>query len=274
MRIGLGSFAFRYAVGFAGFVPKEPMDAFAFLHEASRLGFHGIQLCENLRYSDMKDGELSSLRTQAEKLGMFIEVGMNSMSVESLGRHLDIAGTLSSGFLRVVLGGGSPLPEKDVDEFKRSAVETLKIVLPRCRQQGVKIGIENHFDLPSKHLLEIVHTVGDENIGLILDTTNGIGFTEAPEETMNIFNGHILSVHLKDYKIRKIEAGYMMTGAVLGEGTLRIDKILKEVLENNPLDSVIMEMTVRRGENHLVEDVIAWERDAVEKSAKKLFEIV
>ena len=46
MRLGLGSFAYRYAVGTGaagtgGFVPERPMDIYAFLTETKRLGFGG-----------------------------------------------------------------------------------------------------------------------------------------------------------------------------------------------------------------------------------------
>lgn len=273
VRLGIGSFAFRYAIGFNGFEPDRPMDAICFLNESHNLGFKGIQLCENLRYSTWNDSELLAVKRRATELGMFLEVGMNSVSKESLNRHLDIAELLSSNFVRVVLGEGSPLPEKDCDRLKYRAIDAIRAVLPRCRQQGIKIGIENHFDLPSKELLEIVQTISDDHIGLILDTTNGLGFVEPPEKTMDLFEGHILSVHLKDFEIKKIEAGYMMTGTELGKGNLKTGYILSTVFKHNPVVSVIMEMTIRRQEKQLINEVVDWEKNAVANSARKLSEI-
>ena len=56
--IGLGSYAFRYAIGFKDFKIPKPMTIVDFLHEAKRLGFQGVQLCENFNISNLNNKEL------------------------------------------------------------------------------------------------------------------------------------------------------------------------------------------------------------------------
>ena len=42
--IGLGSYAYRYSIGFPGFVPEKPMTVQDLLQEAHLLGFNTVQL--------------------------------------------------------------------------------------------------------------------------------------------------------------------------------------------------------------------------------------
>ena len=44
---------------------------------------------------------------------------------------------------------------------------------------------------------------------------NGLRFLERPEETKVKARPYVLSMPFKDYTIRKVEAGYFVTGAVI-----------------------------------------------------------
>ena len=105
--IGIGSFAYRYAIGFQDFRPPNPMTIFDFLTETHRLGLDGVQFCENLSYSNFTATEFHAIKTLADELGLFIELGMRDLSKEHLYTHLEIADALSSRLLRVVLGENS-----------------------------------------------------------------------------------------------------------------------------------------------------------------------
>ena len=269
-RVGIGSFAFRYAIGRGEFQPPNPMTAMDFLSEAHQLGFGGVQLCENLGFSTLSDDDLLAVKSKADRLGLFIEVGMRHLTRENLFRHLDMAELLSSRFLRMVIGKQQPFPEADPETLRTEATRILTEALPRLKEQDVTVGIENNFDLISERLVMIVKDINDEHVGMILDTTNCLGFTERPQETLQVFQPHILSVHIKDYVIHKVEAGFVMTGAPLGEGWLDIESFLKAILEFNEVHSIIMEMCMRREDQHTVEETLAWEREAIEKSASFL----
>lgn len=272
-RLGIGSFAFRYAIGFNGFTPPEPMTVIDFLVEARRLGFEGVQLCENLRFSHCSRDELITIKEKAQELGLFIEIGMRNITEENLSKHLNIAEILSSRFLRVVLGAEFK-PEENPAILEEKTIKRLQNILPHCKQAGIEIGIENHFDLPIDSLVRIAETLNDEHVGLILDTTNCLGFIEQPKKTLQIFQPYLRSIHLKDYTVSKVEAGYLITGAPLGEGWLHPEELLQEALQHNPDISIILEMTIRRREGQKVEDIITWEKDAIEKSAKYLKTII
>lgn len=273
-KIGLGSFAFRYAIGFGSFRPEKPMKAVDFLIESRRLGFKRVQLCENLNYSSLSTAELLLVKKKADELGLTVELGMSGLTQKNLFRHLYIAGLLQSKFLRIVVGSNNLLPQYNSNSLslKDQAAMVLKAALPEFKKQGVVIGIENHFDLRSKELAELVEDIGDRQVGLVFDTTNSLAFFELPRETFEKFKPYILSVHLKDYTVKKVEAGYFITGTALGEGQLETIKLLDEITTHNPDASIIMELTTRRNEQQSMEEILKWEREQLAKSANYLKE--
>lgn len=266
-RLGLGSFAYRYAIGCEGFRPLQPMTTLDFLEAAHQMGFEGVQLCENLHYAELSREELIKVKEKAAELNLFVELGMRDLTLENILFHLDLAELLSASFLRVVLGKNRPVPEEAPGKLVDSAIKTLKAVLPRCEQQGVIIGLENHFDLRTQDLLTIVQEVNDPRVGMILDTTNCLGFVERLEETLKALSPYLLSIHLKDYFIKKVEAGYLITGTALGEGWLDTAGIVTQLFDlPRELLSIIIELTVRRGEQQSPEEILASEQAAIERS--------
>jgi sugar phosphate isomerase/epimerase len=255
-RVGIGSYAYRYAIGFRGFNPGKPMSIADFLETAAHGGWEGVQLCENLGYADLSDADLAVAAAQARRLQLFVEIGLNGLTDRKLGRHLDVAEMFGSDLIRVVVG------ETGVEESLR----ILRSALPRVRSQRTRLGLENHFDLTMDQLVGIVRQLGDEQVGIIFDTTNGLGFLEKPEEDMVKAQPYLVSMHIKDYTIRKVEAGYFVTGAVLGKGTLDVPAVLRCAAGAPNLGSIILEMTVKRDETAPVDAVIHREQAAVLES--------
>ncbi len=268
--LGVGSFAFRYNVGFKGFNPPQPMNVYDFLKRAHQMGFQDVQLCENLHYSNLSDNELARLGELARELNLIIELGMRGLTEENISRHIDIAEILSSHFLRIVIGEDTRTSSESVNASQKNAVQILHGVLPRCNRLKLTVGIENHFDLDSDSLIEIVKEIEDDHVGLILDTTNCLGFIEEPEILVQKFLPYLCSIHLKDYIVQKVEAGYFITGTPLGEGLLNVGKLLRVALTNKPFISLIIELTVRRNESQKMERILEWEYSAIKRSRDHL----
>ena len=79
-KLAIGSFAYRYAIGFKGFDPGKPMSIADFLEAAARDGWEGVQLCENLGYANRSDAELAVVAAQARRLQLFVEIGLNGLN--------------------------------------------------------------------------------------------------------------------------------------------------------------------------------------------------
>lgn len=270
LEIGIGSYSYRYAVGVDGFRPDRPMDVQGFLREAGRLGLRRIQLCENLQYVGLSAAELSEVGGSARELGIVIEVGMRDLSRDNLARHLEIAERLSAPFLRVVLGKPSPYKEPEPEPLVEESIRVLSDAVPTLRRLGIKVGIENHFDLCPEDIVRVADAVNDPSVGLVFDTTNSLGFVRSPEETLRVMGPRLFSVHLKDYVVQKVEAGYLVRGVVLGEGWLDVDGILREALRFNPEIPIVLEMTIRREPEMDIGETLRWERIAIERSLSAL----
>ncbi len=238
-----------------------------FLYEAKRLGFQGVQLCENFNLLDLNKKKLFNIKEIADNLGLFIEIGMNDLTENNLFKHMRIAKTLSSNLLRVVISRNTFNNIQNIEYLQESSFDLLKKVIPKCKKYNVYIGIENHFDLPTKKLVNLVSRIKNEHIGLIFDTTNHLAFIEKPEDALKLFMPNLISVHIKDYLVQKVEAGYLISGTILGEGRLGIRKILNKIFYSNKLFSIILEMTIKRKTGQNISEVVNWERKAVEKSA-------
>lgn len=111
-----------------------------------------------------------------------------------------------NGDLRWRDGDGDYVDEKDgefssfrLDEEKvTSVVETLKQVVPRARDAGVIIGLENTITM--KQNLEIIDRVGADRVQVYYDVGNSTNFGyDVPGELRLIGNGRLCEVHLKDY---------------------------------------------------------------------------
>jgi len=272
--IGLGSFAFKYAFGNCDVKPEKPMTVTEFLSEACSMRFDGVQLCENLNYSSLSDDELLGIARKAEKLGLFIDIGMNNLNNENLQRHIYISRLLKSKFLRIVIGEDSPYPVRNKDKLILEAEVVLREMLPVIKKSGIKVGIENHFDIRSKDLVKIMEDIGNDNLGLIFDSTNSLGFIEKPEETLQLFSPYLLSIHLKDYSVKKVTGGFNITGVPYGYGDAKLDRLVKMAIGINPDITIIMEMPIRRVEKQSVKQILEWENNTIKESMSYLKDLL
>jgi len=255
-RVGIGSFAYRYAIGFRGFNPGKRMLIGDFLQTAADGGWKGVQLCENLGYADLSDSDLAAVAAQAKRLQLFVEIGLHGLTERNLNRHLDVAEIFGSDLIRVVLG------ETGIEE----SLKILRSARQRLLSQRIRLGLENHFDLTMGELLGIVRQLDDQQFGIVFDTTNGLGFLERPQEELVKAQPYLISMHIKDYTVRKVEAGYFVTGAVLGKGMLDVPAVLCCASGAPNFRSIILEMTVKRDESAAVAAVIRREQAAVLES--------
>lgn len=110
--------------------------------------------------------------------------------------------------------------------------------------------------------------LNSSRIGAVYDTTNSIGMIERPEETLRILEPWVISAHLKDYSIFKSEAGYTMKGEDLGSGSLPLPEILRVLLSSDKLQSLIMELSIKRDESLNMNAVIEKEKATIRRNAE------
>jgi len=270
-RVGIGSYAFRYAIGFDNFKPKHPMTVYDFLTVLNKLNYNRVQLCENLNILKFNEKQLLKVKKLASDLNIVVELGMNTFNEENLKAYLKISKILSTKFLRIAVSRKTYNSIKNINLMFDNSLNLLKKYLKEFKENNIYIGLENHYDLPTEKLVELVQIVDDKQVGLIYDTTNHLAFLEKPESTLDLFFPYLFSIHLKDYVIEKSEASYLIKGTILGEGFLNMERILKKTIKSNKLISIILEMSIERNLNQNTNEVIQWEKGAVNQSTANLF---
>ncbi len=139
-----------------------------------------------------------------------------------------------------------------LDETKvTSVVDTLKQVVPRARDAGVMLGLEN--TIAASQNLEIIERVGSEWLQVYYDVGNSTGYGyDVPAEIRMLGNDRICEVHLKDWSTRLLGSEEGMVDMPAAAAALRdigYDKWL--VLETEGREGLFLDDTRRN---------VAWAR--------------
>ena len=218
------------------------MTAFDLLDVASRHGLRVVQYADNMPLHLLSDPDLDLLAGRARDAGIALEVGTQPFGVARMAQYIEIGRRLDARILRVALDGpdaARPVSELS-DEFAR--------LLPAAGEAGIRIAIENHFNFPSRRLLELLAAIDDNQVAICLDVGNSICAGEWPEETVSILAPYTINLHLKDYVIipDAYGVGFAVHGCPLGQG--RTD--CRAVMDAAPYPadmSVILEQWLPKG---------------------------
>ena len=162
MRLGLGSYTYTWAIGVPGQEPAQPLTAPDLVRRAAAAGVGCVQIADNLPLDALADGERRDLRTLAAEMAVAIEVGARGLTAERLERFLDLAVFFHSPILRFVIDG--PGHEPTIDDV----VGLVRAALPRLRETGVRLAIENHDRLKATALREVVAALAPPTLNLHL----------------------------------------------------------------------------------------------------------
>jgi len=239
MRLGIGSYAFPWAIGVPGYPsPKKPLDAMGLLQRAKALAVDVVQICDNLPLHNAKEGELYELRDTANDNGIRIQIGTRGVRPDHLLIYLEIAKLLDAEILRTTIH--SPDLKPTVERAKSSIME----VLPKFAGAGISIALENHESYRSWELANLVKGIHNPYIGICLDTVNSFGALEGPEQTITELAPYALSLHVKDFDVVRVgnQMGFMIVGRPAGEGRLDIGWLFDQVLKEGKEPDAILEL--------------------------------
>lgn len=237
MKLGLGSYAFRWSIGIKDLQPQTPMTAMEVLEIARSHGLKLVQYADNLPLDRLTPDEHLALKARADSYGMGLELGTQSFDAGELARYIPIGKRIGSKILRVALDAEDasiPVPE---------LAAQIRDLLPDGKRAGLRFAIENHFNYPSPRMVELLDAVADDALGVCLDVANSICAGEWPMTTVRMLAPYAINLHLKDYQITPdpYGVGFRIHGTPLGEGRAEIGEIL-ECLSHCPDDmSVILE---------------------------------
>lgn len=198
------------------------------LEDAERLGVALVQLCDLIELEDPDAAWLSDIRDEACGRGLVLETGTKGVEVDHLARHLDVAVSLGSSFVRSMLSSQRGTPGLD------EATASLRGVIPSYEAAGVVLGLETYEQFSTAELVRIVEMVGSSHLGITLDPGNSIARLEHPSDVAIQAAPHVVNLHVKDFAFTRKEGmiGFTFAGAPLGTGLLDYDA-LADVLDSH-----------------------------------------
>ncbi len=238
MKLGIGTYAFMWSIGFPGAEPHPPMDAFALLSQARDLAVQVVQFGPNLPLDTLPASELQRLLHFASANDLQLECGTLGTEPDHLRKHIALAHSLSATLLRTI-------PSYEVrqvpslDDLKAQ----LSAILPDLERNNVRLAIENA-NIPAAQLAQLIRKINSRWIGVTLDTVNSLAIPEGTREVVEILAPYVLSFHVKDFSIQRQwhRMGFSVEGRPAGQGQMDFPWIVQTLRSAGADPNAILEL--------------------------------
>jgi 3-oxoisoapionate decarboxylase len=231
MKIGATSFAFRYLLMDPNRAPRLENIA----EQAHQLGLERLQVCENARPLKLPASEWDEFLKRSKELGIEVHMGCKTLDPAVLERHLQRAMGIPSRTLRVVLEDEEgPPTQEQIDVFLKPAVRL-------AEKHGMRLALENHFDLSVRQLVAAVRPFPPDLLGFCVDAANSLRRFEPVEQVFDCLGSRAYCYHLKDFKVTGSNVGFSVIGAPLGQGDLHLDWVLDEIFKREGDPEIYLE---------------------------------
>lgn len=167
-----------------------------------------------------------SLGARARELGLRWHVEVSSTQERDLARAVAVATDLDAESIRCY-----PRYSGRVSEILPRVIEDLR----RFRREldparRFRLTVEQHEDLTSREMIQLVESVDDPRITLLFDFTNMIVVGERPVDALAVQAPWVTDVHLADTRILPDRGGWARLGCRSGTGDIPLARLLAELL--------------------------------------------
>jgi sugar phosphate isomerase/epimerase len=192
-------------------------EALAFVREQ---GLQGVQFGNPRQISPTLDhGELREVAEEFAHHGLYLELGLPSVNphagsalaheagataggahLETLQAAMRACAAAGARILRTVVGWEQDRYNPAVPWAQQldDVIATLRRLAPLARTLGQKIGIETHCDVTTHEILRMIEAVGDDVVGVCLDTGNLPTRMDEPVAATRRVAPYVICTHTKD----------------------------------------------------------------------------
>jgi sugar phosphate isomerase/epimerase len=181
---------------------------------------------------------------------------------------LDVAAALGAGLVRIVVGGPALRGAEPVAAQLARVAPVVRRCADAATRRGLDLAIENHGDLTTVELTELVCAVDAPNVGVCLDSSNALRLGEDVVPACAAIAPLVRMVHLKDVEA-PAEAIDQVAGPCsvpYGEGVMPlaeiVDALAAPIAAGAPVCLEIGQVRPGDDELELLESGVAWVRAA------------
>ncbi|MDU0363308.1 sugar phosphate isomerase/epimerase family protein [Rhizobium sp. 25PS6] len=244
----------------------------ASLDHVKELGLAGIFFSTALDMSpDLDTGLLREIRAKADDLGLYLESGIGKInpycSAEEPALRAAGGGDIIAGFTRIIEASAAigcyelwVAPGNFKSEYRgrlandrfRTDVtweeqllgieKVLRKLAPVARANGAHMNIETHDEITSFEILRLIEKVGDDCVGVVFDTANGLQRGEHPVFAAKRLAPHIRQTHIKDAYVGRAPGGLDFQARPVGGGIVDFATILPILADANPVLNLSLEV--------------------------------
>ena len=215
------------------FAHQPGYDVFAFMQEAARRGFAGVNVSasrpENLRHlGGTTAAHFEAVHAQAAALGLGLDLETRGTAPAHLAYMVQVAAAVGARLLRTyTLHTGTP------GEVIDATARDLAAAAAEAERNDVTIVLENHEDLTGGELAEVLQRVDHPFVGALYDYGNSMMVSEEPLVALQAMLPWIRTAHLKDHVVVAGEhlgdTRPWVVGVAVGEGFLPVAEITRRL---------------------------------------------
>jgi sugar phosphate isomerase/epimerase len=153
--------------------------------------------------------------------------GTNQSAARDLVAHLGHAKKIGAKVMRIVGGSRRTRPDSFA-VHKRRLGAMLKKLLPAAEDHGIVLAMENHIDLTSDEMTDLITSIDSPWLGVCLDTGNNLRLHEDPLVVAEKLAPFARATHVKDLWVRRGDPKdfAFWPSVPLGKGLVDIDKVI------------------------------------------------
>src|SRR5262245_50249573 len=189
--IGMHSYGAHWKAARDGHAKARFSDALEFLGYAHQIGAGGVQVSIGRKDSSYA----AKIRAQAEACGMYFEgqlaLPKDESDLDRFQSELRLAKEAGASIVRTALLSGRRYETFDsadaFQKFRQQSWRSLTLAEPALKRVRLRLAVENHKDWLVPELLDGLHRLSSEHIGVCVDTGNSIALLEDPMQVVEAY---------------------------------------------------------------------------------------
>lgn len=219
------------------FFQHNKIDIFDFVDITKDIGLDGVSiniipdLNLNQRFGTLSSNNDDYLKRLNDKLlsnNLFCEIDTRWTEYELLKEDLRISKMLNAKVMRSYLRVKDYLKSEDI----KKAISDIRAILPLLEEYQITLALENHEFETADDLLKIVGEIDSEFVGVLYDTGNSMMVRKDPIDEVKKLLPYIKTTHFKDHVVCLNENEPVISGEVLGAGSIDCKEMFKLLVDN------------------------------------------